>query len=151
MDIRRSPATSKNTLIQRYTPPAGQGNARCLSRQATSGSVILVGGASLSDFRLRVAQSHLRTDMLPSFWSAAGLSTGARVLMVPLLPTGDPSSVPATNAVAELPFSEFDDEAQYPNIAAIQFTDRSEAIVANVRRLMSQRHAIDIPSLVLSW
>jgi hypothetical protein len=151
MDIRRSPATSKNALIQHDTTPPGQGNARWLSRQATAGSVILVGGASLSDFRLRVAQSHLRTDMLPSFWSAAGIATGGRVLMVPLLPIGDPSAVPGTNAVTDLTFAEFDNEAQYPNVATIQFADRSEAIVANVRRIMSQRHAIDIPSMVLSW
>ena len=151
MDIRRSGATSKNALIQEDSTPPGQGNGRWLSRQATAGSVILIGGAGSTDFRLRVAQSHLRTDMLPSFWSGVGVSTGARLLMVPLLPVGDPSAVPGTNAIREVGFSDLDDESQYPNLAAIQFTDRSEVIVANVRRLMNQRHAIDIPSMVLAW
>ena len=85
MDIRRSSATSANQAIKKTTPKRGQGNAKWLASRVQPGAVVLVGGASLEHFRLRVAQSHLRHDLLPSFWSLAGVAaTSTSFLTVPI-------------------------------------------------------------------
>jgi hypothetical protein len=151
MDIRRSSATSANQAIKKTTPKRGQGNAKWLGSRVRPGAVVLVGGASLEHFRLRVAQSHLRHDLLPSFWSLAGVAaTSTSFLTVPLT-IRDASLVPVTNGVESMRFSEIDDVARYPNVAVINFAEPSAPIVENVRRLMQQRSALDLPSLMLPW
>ena len=151
MDIRRSSATSANHEIKKTTPKRGQGNAKWLAARVQPGAVVLVGGASLEHFRLRVAQSHLRHDLLPSFWSVAGVAaTSTSFLTVPIT-VRDASLVPVTNGVESVRFSEIDDTARYPNVAVIHFAEPSAPIVGNVRRLMEQRSALDLPSLMLPW
>jgi hypothetical protein len=151
MDIRRSPATSRNPLVVQDEAPSTRGNAAWLQDHAEPGSVVFIGGAGLTDFRIRVAQSHLRNDMLPSFWSFAGIMTARGILTVPLASAGDPSSVPATNAVRLVRLQEFDDPAPYPNVGAIRFVDRGDAIVANAEKLIRHRSAVDLPTMLLQW
>jgi len=164
MDIRQSPATAKNRAIEADGAEPGptkagaqkaraprRGNAAWIAANAQAGSVVLLGGAGLTDFRIRVAQGHLRTDMLPSFWSVVGIAARRGLLTVPLLPDGDPSLVPATNAIRLVRLSEFDAVDEYPNVAAIQFAERPEAILANGDRLTKQRNALDLPTMLLSW
>ena len=43
--------------------------------------MLLLGGTSIVDFRMRIAQSELRQDLLPSFWSTCGLLIDGEVLM----------------------------------------------------------------------
>ena len=130
MDIRRSSATSANQAIKKTTPKRGQGNAKWLASRVQPGAVVLVGGASLEHFRLRVAQSHLRHDLLPSFWSLAGVAaTSTSFLTVPIT-IRDASTVPVTNGVESVRFSEIDDAARYPNVAVIHFAEPSAPIVA---------------------
>lgn len=151
MDIRRSSATSANQAIKKTTPKRDQGNAKWLASRVRPGAVVLVGGASLEHFRLRVAQSHLRHDLLPSFWSIAGIAaTSSSFFTVPVT-IRDASLVPVTNGVESVRFSEIDDTTRYPNVAVIHFAEPSAPIVANVRRLMEQRSALDLPSLMLPW
>ena len=47
---------------------AGEGNRKWLGRLGDEDGVILIGGTTLADFGVRVAQSALRDDMLPSYW-----------------------------------------------------------------------------------
>ena len=151
MDIRRSSATSANQAIKKTTPKKGQGNAKWFAARVRPGAVVLVGGASLEHFRLRVAQSHLRHDLLPSFWSIAGVAaTSTSFLTVPIT-IRDASTVPVTNGVESVRFSEIDDARRYPNVAVINFAEPSAPIVENVRRLMKQRSALDLPTLMLPW
>src|SRR5262245_40214786 len=84
------------------------------------GDVVLLGGASLADFRVRVAQSHVRDDLTPSYWSLVGvLDVADRLLTVPLWPLATPDIVPITNGITALPLSGFDDPAMWPNIAVV--------------------------------
>jgi len=151
MDIRRSAATKPNSAIARTTAPKGRGNAKWLAARATPGAVVLVGGATLDHFRLRVAQSHLRHDLLPSFWSLAGVVASASGFYAVPIAVQDASTVPVTNGVQLVRFKDVDDPARYPNVAVIHFAEPSDGIVANVRRLMSQRSALDLPTLMLPW
>jgi hypothetical protein len=40
-----------------------------LENSAAWSFIVLVGGKDVASFRIRLAQSRLRGDMLPSFWS----------------------------------------------------------------------------------
>jgi hypothetical protein len=127
-------------------------NVAWLARRARPGSVVLLGGSGLIDFRLRVAQSHLRSDLLPSFWSSAGIIVSPTILLtVPIDARLDPEMVPSHNAIHECAIADFDDPARYPNIAVVQFADRGDAIVAYARRLESQRSAIDLVQMLVPW
>ena len=125
-----------------------------------AGSIVLIGGKALLDFRLRVAQSHVRHDMKPSHWSHAALVVGVeegqdvRLLEVGLAPSGGFGDVPPNNGVQEGILSVYDDAAKYPNIACLSFTcgeDAATRIETAVQQLRMERHVLDIPSLIVEW
>jgi hypothetical protein len=99
---RESSATDSNSQLRQSKAGKKQGNADWLASHDLTEGVLLLGGTSLADFRQRVAQSGLRGDLSPSYWSLCGLliDVGRRFLSVPLR-VGDVSRVPATNAIAE--------------------------------------------------
>lgn len=73
----RSKCCNPSLNLQKRTKK-GEGNVEWIKRclhcgSPEDGSVILVGGANLSHFRMRVAQSYARRDLLPSFWSHAAI------------------------------------------------------------------------------
>jgi hypothetical protein len=116
------------------------------------GAVILLGGTNVIDFRVRVAQGHLRHDLLPSFWSHAGLIASRETfLTVPLDDRLAPSQVPAANAIFECAFADYDDPLAYPNIAIINFARDADSLVTYARALHKQRSAVDLPQLVVAW
>src|SRR5947209_6989977 len=79
-----SSTTAANPNL-RAEEPGRSGNKKWLAEVGNSDGVILIGGSSLADFRVRVAQSSLRGDMLPSFWSQAGILLGEGMFVsVPL-------------------------------------------------------------------
>src|SRR4051794_4562537 len=65
-----------NPDLRADEPKRSGGNKKWLAEVGDGDGVILIGGTSLADFRVRVAQSSLRGDMLPSFWSQAGILLG---------------------------------------------------------------------------
>jgi hypothetical protein len=114
--------------------------------------VILLGGASLADFRIRVAQSHARHDMTPSYWSLVGVISGPnRLVTAPLWPLDEPGLVPLSNGIRSLPLNDFDDQERWPNIGVMSFPGRQRSAVLNVGKLRARRSVIDIPSLILQW
>jgi hypothetical protein len=116
------------------------------------GDVILLGGASIIDFRVRVAQSQMRHDLTPSYWSTVGvLDKQGRLVTVPLAGWANPAAVPATNAIATLPMSRFDDADRYPNIAILRFPGTTADILDGIEALKTQRSVADLPALVLDW
>jgi hypothetical protein len=152
MEIRRSPATKRNPQVSGTLGRQGGGNKDWLARRAQAGSVVFIGGATLADFRIRVAQSAFRHDLLPGFWSLVGIAeSSTSMLTAPLAFGPDPSMVPSSNAVRRVRFDEIDDPDQFPNVGVIDFAAPSAPIVGNVRRLMMQRSAIDLPSQLLPW
>ena len=152
MDIRRSPATRRNDRVRAAPGRKGAGNREWLRARAEPGAVVFLGGATLVEFRVRVAQSALRQDLLPSFWSAVGIAdSDASLLTAPIATGADPALIPSANGVQRLRFDAFDDPARFPNVAVIGFARPAEPIVENVRRLMGQRSALDLPSMILPW
>lgn len=146
-----------NAQLKRLLANDGESNTAWLERVVEEGitregSLLLLGGNSMADFRVRVSQSHLRFDLTPSHWSIVGVLTDAGTMVsVPLQITEDISEIPHINAVQEFELSEFDDVERYPNIALIQVTSTPEKVVKYIDAMKLQRGLIDLPALVLSW
>jgi len=71
-------------------------------------------GASISHFRIRVAQSHARADMKPSSWSLAGiLLNESSFLSVPLELCGDSSDIALGNGIQTCSMKDYDDPARF--------------------------------------
>lgn len=150
--MRRSGATAPNAGLVEVAPKRREGNAAWLERAGVGRGVLLLGGASLVDVRLRWAQSTLRTDLTPSHWSFAGLmEDGGNVLSVPLEPPDDLSSVPARNGIRRLPLAAFDDPGRYPNVAVLLFAESPEPAIEAVDEVRSRRVLLDLPALIVAW
>jgi hypothetical protein len=141
-----------NASLQDMPARRRESNRAWLRRLRATSGILLLGGSSLAHFRIRVAQSHVRTDLLPSFWSLVGiLMDGETFASVPLDGTTDASNVPRTNGVESCLLEEYDDPVQFPNIAVLHFTDDERPIHQNIDRITSQRSVIDLPTLMLHW
>jgi hypothetical protein len=150
--IRHSQATAPNAALRDAPARRGETNGAWLRRVRASSGILLLGGSSLAHFRIRVAQSHVRTDLSPSFWSLTGiLEDGQTFASVPFDGCPDPSEVPRTNGVQSCQIAEYNDPVRFPNIAVLHFTDDEQPIRDNIERVKSQRSVIDLPTLMLPW
>ena len=99
------------------------------------GDVVLIGGASLADFRIRVAQSHARSDLTPGYWSLTGLIRDRDELLTAAFEGWeDAAEIPATDAIVTVPLARFDDPVRYPNIAVLRFPGSSPEVLAAADR-----------------
>jgi hypothetical protein len=119
--------------------------------------VLLIGGSSTWDLRLRMAQAQLRHDLSPSHWShvalLAPLVAHARtpVLEIPLLPRRGLEELPVTNGVVHSPLKDYDDPARYPNVAVAALPLPWADVKAKVEEFKHQRTSIDALELQLAW
>lgn len=160
ISIRQSSATGPNIQLQETPPKARETNSAWLKRVGAKDGIILLGGAAISHFRIRVAQSHARADLKPSLWSVAGiLLDGDRFLSAPLELCGEASEIATRNGITTCPISDYDKPAQFPNIAVINFTSDVGFILQKARLIggdpennrPAQRGIIDLPTLMLPW
>lgn len=158
--IQQSTATSSNTSLTETAAKPNETNTAWLERVGATDGVLLIGGAGLSHFRIRVAQSHARADLSPSCWSLVGiLIDNKRFLSVPLELCGDASEIAKGNGVQTCNMADYDDPVRFPNIAIIRFTIDLEMISTNARLIggdpernkPAQRSIVDLPSLILPW
>lgn len=156
--IRQSSATSSNKAINETAAKPKETNSEWLKRVGATNGVLLLGGADISHFRIRVAQSHARADLKPSCWSLAGMLVDSRkFLSVPLELCDNAADIAAHNAVKSCKISEYDDPERFPNIAVIQFTSDATLVLERAKLLggdgkkPAQRGIIDLPTLMLPW
>jgi hypothetical protein len=141
-----------NPQLRREDARDGESNVAWLKRLKAQDGILLLGGASLVHFRIRVAQSHLRRDMLPSFWSTAAVLRGGKTLhTVALERLPDTASVPDMNGVIECEVAAYDDPTVYPNVAFITFNETRAAVAAAIETVVKQRSIVDLPGLVVAW
>jgi hypothetical protein len=145
---RESGAERPNPGLDPRPPEDGEGNAAWLARTGMSDGIVLLGGSSLADVRLRFAQSALRSDLTPSYWSTCGILDGGRLLTVPF-EVADVSDVPGRNAVHELPLDAVDDPERWPNVAVLRFT--TTPVLAWAERVRDRRTVVDLPRLLVAW
>ena len=74
---RRSSSLDPNPKLQEETLNSSKGNRGWLAEKGDADGIILLGGTSLADFRIRYAQSSLRHDLTPSSWSRCGILLAA--------------------------------------------------------------------------
>ena len=152
ISVRRSPETQSNPEIKEVPARPKESNGQWLARIGATEGILLLGGTSLADFRIRVAQSHLRQDMSPSLWSLAGILRDGRTFeSVPLGWRGDISAVPAANGVQRVRIADCDDPVHYPNIAVLRFTRDAPSVLRHAESVRDHRSAIDLPNLILAW
>jgi hypothetical protein len=148
---RESPVSDPNEKLQALPPEADEGNAAWFRRAPWHDGVILLGGSALIDFRVRVAQSQLRSDLTPSYWSLCGLIRDDGSLRTVPFQFPDASAVPRTNAVRTMSIDDFDDPADWPNIAIVRFADNGATIEGQADRVAERRSVVDLPGLLLDW
>lgn len=165
--ISRSPSTRPNARLVEKKPQKAEGNRAWLKRLGAPGGVvledngiILLGGSSLTDFRIRVAQSVVRGDLFPSFWSHCGILLGDGLFAaVPLGPghaaadggRDEVSMVPRSNGVQMSRLDDFDDPRRFPNVAVVRFARRHPGVRDHIARLKGDRGVIDLPAMILPW
>jgi hypothetical protein len=158
--LRRSDVARENPLLKEIGAPT-QGaaertaNFAWLESTGYRDGVLLLGGTSIVDFRMRVAQSELRQDLLPSFWSTCGLLIDGKVLMTARVDAISNSSARVERngleAVTLDGDSRYGDPSLYPNIAIVQFTDDHAAIREHVARIGQERNIVDLLSQIVAW
>jgi hypothetical protein len=160
ISIRQSAAETSNEKLKEVKPKPKETNSAWLKRVGGTGGLLLLGGASVSDFRIRVAQSHARADLTPSNWSLVGiLLDGQTFLSVPLELSGPAAEIALGNGVQTCSVADYDDPERFPNIAVVSFTPDNEKIVEFTHLIggnpktgkPAQRNIIDLPTLMLPW
>lgn len=160
--LRRSAVARENPLLKEtdvpsLTPKLHAGKSANLAWLKSTGyrdGVLLLGGTSIVDFRMRVAQSELRQDLLPSFWSSCGLLIDGEVLMTARVDAITNSSARVErNGLEAVPLqhSQYGDPARYPNIAILQFTAEHAAIKEHVARIGQERNIVDLLAQIVAW
>ena len=161
--LRRSETTRENPLLKETdvrslasnVDVATPANFAWLESTGYRDGVLLLGGTSIVDFRMRVAQSELRQDLLPSFWSTCGLLIDGEVLMTARVDAITNSSARVERngleAVSLDANSQYGNPMRYPNIAILQFTDDHAAIKEHVARIGQERNIVDLLSQIVSW
>lgn len=165
--MRQSTAATTNPLLKELSRQPGEGNAawglRAAKAMKTANPkawthLVLFGGSDLLSFRVRVAQSHLRQDMLPSFWSDAALIVldrkdvgSTEMFRVPLLQPEGTDFAAWSNGVVATPLSAFDDAARWPNVALIAMPVAQDQVLRAVGEFMRSRDDLDALALVLRW
>lgn len=158
--LRRSDVARENPLLKEMEAPAPlsaqlPANFAWLESTGYRDGVLLLGGTSIVDFRMRVAQSELRQDLLPSFWSTCGLLIDGKVLMTARVDAISNSSARVERngleAVSLNAESRYGDPALYPNVAILQFTDDHAAIKEHVARIGQERNIVDLLAQIVAW
>ncbi len=150
--IRTSTALRPNARLERQEPKRPLSNGEWLREIDAREGVILLGGASISHFRVRYAQSGARSDLTPSHWSLAGvLLDRDRFLSVPLEGWDDASAIPAANGIRECRVDHYDDPETFPNVAVLSFGLEAAQVVGIAEQLMLQRSVVDLPEMIVPW
>lgn len=120
--------------------------------------IVLAGGKDVASFRIRIAQSHLRSDMLPSFWSECALFkihnddfTNAGFFNLPLFQPANATYAPTRNGLVELPFNKLPTQKEYPNLALLAIPVPQEQILQSLAEYQKSRVSYDAVENILPW
>jgi hypothetical protein len=131
IDIISSKAASPNQLLQKVARQESDDNVQWLRQNLETPEeythIVLVGGSSTTAFRLRVAQSHVRHDLIPSYWSHVMLlgkiarNVGTTpIYEIALEPPQGFAFPPPTNGLQRSRLSQYRDTRLFPNIALLR-------------------------------
>jgi hypothetical protein len=157
--FRISTAAEANPQLNEV-PDAGLSNVEWLQKHGgehlQEGSLLLLGGSSITDFRIRVAQSHARSDMRPSLWSHVAMVTVRQgqtwgLSEVWLTPAKGFDDVPSCNARQDNTLDHYGDPLLWCNIALLSFPVDGKAVHEGIQRLSRDRGIVDLGELIVPW
>ncbi len=168
--VLRSFETKKNPRIADLPRTPGESNLDWIGRVLKSERVpvgeawshlLLVGGADLLSFRLRIAQSHVRTDLSPSAWSHVAYvaldmehlkaSVVRGVSLAPRGGFGQSGFAPSRNGMQDRPLADYDDANAFPNIGIIALPVPGASIETRLDNIEKMRTTFNVPELILRW
>jgi hypothetical protein len=169
LKVHTAPTSTEASLLKLQARKRDEGNKAWLERamkteSPESGSIVLLGGANLTHFRLRTAQSQVRRDLLPSFWSHIAIvhpDSMSTLYESSLEPPDGNFGVPRWHGIQTGTIATYDDPNRFPNIALVQWKLKTGALGENetlgtalntaINRLYSDRGTVDISSALWSW
>jgi hypothetical protein len=118
----------------------------------------MVGGKSQTAFHLRIAQSHVRRDLMPSYWShvmllgKAGKNlSSTKLYEISLEPARGFVYPPPENGVQEAKLSQYANPDEYPNVAILSVPIALTEVLAAMDRFRKQRAVLDAVDLIVRW
>ena len=162
INILSSDAKSSNKALSKSERKRGEDNIGWLQRNLPTGEsqslLVMVGGKSQSSFRLRLAQAHVRDDLMPSYWSHVMLlaqlakNLGAtKVHEISLEPPGGFGYPTLDNGVQAGKLRQYGNIEQYPNIAVLGIPVALENALIPLKRFKKQRAVLDAVDLMVHW
>ena len=166
MKVHASRSSDSNKRLEYLKrEPNDEGNVQWVERALRidpphDASIILVGGANLSHFRIRVAQSHARRDLLPSYWShVAILDDGNGLHEVSLEPPGGFKDLPKSQGIRPGKLRDYNNTDQFPNVALLSFNLSKDSLDGAfdktvkeiIGRLHNDRGRVDFLLALWTW
>lgn len=161
LHILSSNAAAPSKGLNELARKEGEDNIAWLARNLLEDdgtSIVMVGGRSPISFRLRVAQSHIRNDLLPSYWShvmllgkAAKNLASTPISEISLEPPDCFGFVPPTNGVRKGKLGQYRDPSEYPNIAILKVPVNLNEVTDALKRFQMQRAVLDAVDLIVRW
>lgn len=163
INLLSSSAASKSKNFTPAERTSGQDNVDWIKKNIKKGSdrtvLVMVGGKSPTSFRLRMAQSHVRTDLMPSYWShvlmldKAAKDFGATAIHeISLEPKNGFGFPVSDNGVQTSTLNEYADSTDYPNVAVLNVADvKLSAVLESLKTFKRQRAVMDGPNLIVNW
>jgi hypothetical protein len=120
-------------------------------------NLVMVGGTGPASFRLRVAQSHIRHDLEPSYWSHVMMlgkqskNPGSTTVYEISLEASTFGFPPPENGVQTGRLSQYRDPKMYPNIAILAVPIPQKEVMEALDRFKMQRAVLDAVDLIVRW
>lgn len=159
--IISSKATKASPSLKYLPRKARQDNLSWLENsqpQSGESSLVMVGGKGPLEFRLRAAQSHVRHDLLPSYWSHVMLLdkpaknlADTPVYEISLNPSAGFGFPPPTNGVQIGRLGHYQKAEEYPNICILHAPVDPAAVKQALHRFQMQRAVLDAVDLTVRW
>jgi len=162
INIIGSNAVDPNNSFTEIARTDSEDNLQWIGRNVPSGkdqvTLLLVAGVSTTSFRLRVAQSHVRHDLVPSHWShvmllgkAAKNLGSTAVSEISLESAQGFGFPPPTNGLQKGRLGDYRDPKEFPNIALLSVPVDQKAVTDALDRFQKQRAVLDGVDLTLRW
>jgi hypothetical protein len=121
-------------------------------------TLVMVGGKSPTSFRLRMAQSHVRSDMMPSYWShvmmldqAADDFGATEILEISLEPREGFGFPVPENGLQHDKLRHYARRSEYPNVAILNVPVKYSDVSAAMVKFQKQRAVLDAVDLIVNW
>jgi hypothetical protein len=163
INLLSSRAASRSEDFKEVARTSGQDNVEWIKQNIKDGSdqtvLVMVGGKSPTSFRLRLAQSQVRTDLMPSYWShvfmldEAAEDFGATVIHEISLEPKDGFGFPVPeNGVQASVLRQYAKRRDYPNVAVLNVADiKLSEVLESLKAFKRQRAVMDGPNLIVNW